>query len=433
MSTSGVVSPFRISRKDGEKLDRNEAFIAVREHLKRQEMGMDAPSFCSHHRHSCSDQDKESFRLHRDIIHTLLLPLFLLHHQASRVAARALPSRKEAESERAFRGEARSAYAWLQCILTEEHDWYLTERCPACIVLHVLHSEPTIRFVAVACLLSDHLQGLDLLHGKNRLPSFDFWLEALETAVREDPFWGHDFWPDIEYRACALTDGVKQLVLQCLELRSALDRQSQQSQTYDSSAHFRQEQKLLSKVAGSRCMSSYWQDRPQRFHARRHGDPRRRSCLWRYDNVRNVLSPTGRTSSVYATSSPFEEKIGYYRAVRHGRHIFVSGTTAVDPASPSDAPQILFPGDARQQTRVALQECIRAVQALGGKGAENVVRVRMFVSQHKDCVAVGEGYTEVLGRASHPGVGAAATMVVVNGFVDERMLVEVEVDAILED
>ncbi|KAE8138453.1 Endoribonuclease L-PSP/chorismate mutase-like protein [Aspergillus pseudotamarii] len=141
----------------------------------------------------------------------------------------------------------------------------------------------------------------------------------------------------------------------------------------------------------------------------------------------------GSLKQVYATSSPFEEKIGYYRAVRHGRHIFVSGTTAVDPASPSDAPQILFPGDARQQTRVALQECIRAVQALGGKGAENVVRVRMFVSRHKDCVAVGEGYTEVLGRASHPGVGAAATMVVVNGFVDERMLVEVEVDAILED
>jgi hypothetical protein len=322
MSTSGITSPFRISRKDEEKLDRNEAFKAVREHLKRQEMGMDAPryvqkenppcnarssltlydrSFCSFHRHSCSAQDQESFRLHRDIIHTILPPLFLLHHQASRVAARALPSRKGAESERAFRGEARSAYAWLHCILSEEHDWYLTERCPACIVLHVLHSEPTIRFVAVACLLSDHLQGLDLLHGKRLLPSFDFWLEALETAVREDPFWGNDFWPDIEYRACALTDGVKQLVLQCLELRSAVDRQNQQSQTYDASAHFRrdssrqtshsimlkssvsvsrmtsEEQKLLSKVAANRCMQSSWIDRPQRFHARRHGDHRRRS------------------------------------------------------------------------------------------------------------------------------------------------------------
>ncbi|KAI9043647.1 YjgH family protein [Aspergillus affinis] len=135
----------------------------------------------------------------------------------------------------------------------------------------------------------------------------------------------------------------------------------------------------------------------------------------------------------FATSSPFEEKIGYYRAVRHGQHIFVSGTTAIDPTSPSDAPQILCPGDARQQTRVALRECIQAIQALGGKGAESVVRVRMFVSRPEDCVAVGEGFSEILGRARHPGVGAAATMVVVrDGFVDARMLVEIEVDAMAD-
>ncbi|KAE8356526.1 Endoribonuclease L-PSP/chorismate mutase-like protein [Aspergillus coremiiformis] len=147
----------------------------------------------------------------------------------------------------------------------------------------------------------------------------------------------------------------------------------------------------------------------------------------------DTIPTSGSLKQVYATSSPFEQKIGYYRAVRHGQQIFVSGTTAVDPTSPSDAPQILFPGDARQQTCVALRECIRAVQALGGQGAENVVRVRMFVSRHEDCVAVGEGFTEVLGHGSQPGVGAAATMVVINGFVDEKMLVEVEVDAILEN
>ncbi|KAL4897296.1 hypothetical protein BDV59DRAFT_198696 [Aspergillus ambiguus] len=304
MSTSSTLSPFRISPRDGETLDTNEAFRAVREHLRRQELGMEAPSFCSFHRDSCSDEEQECFRLHRDVIHTLLLPLFLLHHQASQVAARVLPGHTGAESERAFRGEARSAYAWLHCILSEEHDWYLTERCPACIVLHVLHSEPTIRFVAVACLLSDHLQGLELLNGKRRLPSFDFWFEALETAVREDEFWGDDFWPDIEYRACTLTDGVKQLVLQCLELRAALDRPTFQSQMLfggsNSRPHSRyestrqqqirtlagkssplqrsaEEQKWFSRVAANRCAQTYWTDRPQRFHTRRHADTRRRS------------------------------------------------------------------------------------------------------------------------------------------------------------
>ncbi|KAL2859853.1 uncharacterized protein BJX67DRAFT_376001 [Aspergillus lucknowensis] len=427
-----TICPFRISEPASDKLARNESFRAIRDNLRRQELGSEAPSFCTSHRFSCSNEAKEAFRLHRDIIHTLLLPLFLLHDQASRLSARILPSNKGAEPERAFRGEARSAYAWLHCIFSEEHDWYLTERCPACIVLHVLHSEPTIRFVAVACLLSDHLLNPGLLNAGRRLPNFDFWLEALEMAVREDPFWGADCWPDIEYRACFLTDGVKQLVLQCLEFQTALDRQSTQSIT-SCKANFQfqcdstqplpstlvplvlsdcsqlppvsvENSKQHSKIAAGRNLQSHRTERPRRFHTRRVADTRRRS-----------------------------ERIGYYRAVRHGQHIFVSGTTAVDPSSPSHAPQILFPGDARQQTRVALEECIKAVQALGGNGPENVVRVRMFAGRHEDCTAVGEGFTQILGRHGQPGVGAAATMIVVrDGFVDERMLVEIEVDAVVD-
>lgn len=147
--------------------------------------------------------------------------------------------------------------------------------------------------------------------------------------------------------------------------------------------------------------------------------------------------PAGATSTpnsskqYYSTASPFEAQIGYYRAVRHAHQISVSGTTAVDPQSPATAPQILFPDDARQQTRVALVECINAVKGLGGKGPESVVRVRMFVSRHEDCAAVGEGFREVLGR-NGAGVGTAATMVVVSGFVDERMRVEVEMDGIAD-
>lgn len=211
MSAFETTSPFRVSRHDQIELERNEAFRAMREQLHRQECGTEGPSFCAFHRHSCTESDQESFRLHRDIIHTLLVPLFLINHQAERVAARVLASKKGAEPERAFRGDARSAFAWLNCILTEEHDWYLTARCPACIVLHVLHSEPTIRFVTVAAQLAGPRSG------------FDCWLAALETAVREDPFWGDAFWPDIEERASRLTEGVRQLVRQCHELRTALD------------------------------------------------------------------------------------------------------------------------------------------------------------------------------------------------------------------
>ncbi|KAJ5469208.1 hypothetical protein N7475_006960 [Penicillium sp. IBT 31633x] len=137
----------------------------------------------------------------------------------------------------------------------------------------------------------------------------------------------------------------------------------------------------------------------------------------------------------FATSSPYETKIGYYRAVRRHNQIFVSGTTAVDPSSPTDAPHILHPGDAREQTRVALRECIRAIQSLGGNGPEDIVRVRMFVSRHEDCEAVGVGFSEILGKHNdreHGTIGAAATMIVVtDGFINKAMLVEIEVDAII--
>ncbi|KAL2008151.1 hypothetical protein VTN00DRAFT_8133 [Thermoascus crustaceus] len=218
MSTASTASPFRISVEE-EELARNEAFRSIRQRLERSEQENGALRFCQFHQHWCCDQEQSTFRLHRDILHALLLPLSQFHRQASQIASRTLPSRKAVEPELAFRGEARSAFSWLHCILTEEQDWCSTEGCPACVVLHVLHSEPTIRIVAVACLLSDHLQDTDLVEVSHRLPTFDFWMGALETAVREDPFWGDAFWPDIEYRACGLEVGIKQLVLQCLELR----------------------------------------------------------------------------------------------------------------------------------------------------------------------------------------------------------------------
>lgn len=140
------------------------------------------------------------------------------------------------------------------------------------------------------------------------------------------------------------------------------------------------------------------------------------------------------TKQFYSTSSPWEARFGYYRAVRHGRHIFVSGSTAADPDSPPEAPRVRYPGDAKQQTRVTLEEIIQAIQAVGGKGAESVVRCRMFVSRKEDCGIVGEAFREVLGKQNGGQVGAAATMIVVaNSFVDDDMLVEIEVDAIAEE
>lgn len=154
--------------------------------------------------------------------------------------------------------------------------------------------------------------------------------------------------------------------------------------------------------------------------------------------------------SFYQTPSPYEQRIGYYRGVRHGNQIFISGTTAVDPNSPPVAPQILHPGDAAAQMRVALGECIRVVDELlsgstgqgrgQGRAERSIVRVRMFVSRKEDAPGVMEAFREMLGAgregrgAEEDEVGAAATLLVVkDGFVSDDMLVEVEVDAIASD
>ncbi|KAJ5745352.1 Chitin synthase C [Penicillium odoratum] len=135
----------------------------------------------------------------------------------------------------------------------------------------------------------------------------------------------------------------------------------------------------------------------------------------------------------YSTASPWEARIGYYRAVRRGNLIWVSGSTSADPNSLLSAAQVRFPGDAKQQTRLVLQEIIEAIQAVGGKGAESIVRCRMFVSRKEDCGVVGEAFRELLGKDHGGQIGTAATMIVVaDGFVDDNMLVEIEADAVAE-
>jgi enamine deaminase RidA (YjgF/YER057c/UK114 family) len=135
----------------------------------------------------------------------------------------------------------------------------------------------------------------------------------------------------------------------------------------------------------------------------------------------------------HSTNSPWEAKIGYYRAVRRGPFIFISGTTAVDPSSTATDAKVLYPGDAKSQAHIAFQEIIKAIQALGGRGAENIVRTKMFVQNQGDCGVVAEAFSEVLGKQNGADFGCAATMIVVGGFVDADMLVEIECDAMVDD
>ena len=118
------------------------------------------------------------------------------------------------------------------------------------------------------------------------------------------------------------------------------------------------------------------------------------------------------------SGSPYEETIGFSRAVRVGSAIAVSGTAPVWPDGHVDP-------DPAVQTRRCWEIALAALTELGGR-VEDVVRTRQYVVRADLADAVGAVHGEVFGS-----VRPASTMVVVAGLLDPRWLVEVEVDAVV--
>ncbi len=111
--------------------------------------------------------------------------------------------------------------------------------------------------------------------------------------------------------------------------------------------------------------------------------------------------------------------VSYSRAVRVGDTIHVAGTTSVD-----DEGVVMHHGDPRAQALRALEIIEKALVALGAR-REDVVRTRMFVSDVAHWEAVGRAHGEFF-----RGIDPAATMVFAR-LIDDALLVEIEVDAVV--
>lgn len=114
---------------------------------------------------------------------------------------------------------------------------------------------------------------------------------------------------------------------------------------------------------------------------------------------------------------PFEDAVGYARVVRAGPHVWVSGCTSVDAHG---AVAGVTPGE---QMERAIANLLAALERVGASAAD-VVRTRMYVTDATRWEEVGRAHAAVFGAAR-----PATAMIEVTGFLDPRMLVEIEADA----
>ena len=116
-----------------------------------------------------------------------------------------------------------------------------------------------------------------------------------------------------------------------------------------------------------------------------------------------------------SSGGKYEGIVGYSRAMRVGNQIFVSGTADLD-AGPDDY----------IATKRSIEKIADALGKLGGS-LSDVVRTRVFVRADVDLDGVAKGHREAFGT-----IMPASTLVAVS-FMDPKVRVEIEADAVLSE
>jgi len=115
----------------------------------------------------------------------------------------------------------------------------------------------------------------------------------------------------------------------------------------------------------------------------------------------------------------WEDEVGYSRAVKIGRVVEVSGTSAID------RDKIIAANDPYQQTKFIIRKIERAINEAGGS-LEDVIRTRIYVTNINDWSAIGKAHGEFCRN-----IKPATTMVEVKSLIDPNFVVELEATAIL--
>lgn len=128
------------------------------------------------------------------------------------------------------------------------------------------------------------------------------------------------------------------------------------------------------------------------------------------------------TRTLISNGNPMETVVGFSRAVRVGDFIAVGGTAPVDPDG-----KTVGVGDVYAQTRRCF-EIIEAALQQAGSGLQDIVRTRVLLTDIENWQRAIEA-RKLYCRDSRP----VDTIMAVTRFVNPEWLVEIEVDAVVQD
>jgi len=123
----------------------------------------------------------------------------------------------------------------------------------------------------------------------------------------------------------------------------------------------------------------------------------------------------------YSSGTKWEPIVGYSRAIRVGKIVHVSGTTATDSEG-----KLVGIGDPGKQTVQALNNIRAALESVGSK-LEDVVRTRIYVTDISRWEEVGKAHGAVF-----MDIRPTTSLVEVKKLMGPEILVEIEAEAILD-
>lgn len=123
-----------------------------------------------------------------------------------------------------------------------------------------------------------------------------------------------------------------------------------------------------------------------------------------------------------SSGSPYEDRIGFSRAVRIGQEISVSGTAPINSNGTT-----MFPDDLYNQTKYCLGIIEQAIKDAGGK-LDDVIRTRILLTDISLWREAGKAHAEYFAK-----IKPAISIYGVNKLIGDDWLVEVEAYCYLKE